>query len=33
MYGDIPLTGDAQADADILAFIKARQTVLKQGSN
>uniref|UniRef100_A0A8B9FYY4 Kinesin-like protein n=1 Tax=Amazona collaria TaxID=241587 RepID=A0A8B9FYY4_9PSIT len=30
----IPLTGDSQADADILAFIKARQSILqKKGSN
>lgn len=27
--GNIPLTGDAQADADILAFLKARQQILK----
>nr|XP_009475900.1 PREDICTED: kinesin-like protein KIF6 [Pelecanus crispus] len=31
----IPLTGDSQADADILAFIKARQNILqkKAGTN
>ncbi|XP_041351930.1 kinesin-like protein KIF6 [Gigantopelta aegis] len=28
--GDIPLTGDAKADADIMAFVKARQNLLKQ---
>lgn len=26
----IPLTGDSQADADILAFIKARQNILQK---
>ena len=28
--GSIKLTGDSRADADILAFIKARQTLLQQ---
>ena len=28
--GEIPLTGDAKADADIMAFVKARQNLLKQ---
>nr|KAG5696960.1 hypothetical protein BaRGS_008422 [Batillaria attramentaria] len=28
--GDIPLTGDPQADADIMAFIRARQNILQQ---
>ena len=27
--GSIPLTGDAQADADIMAFLRARQNILK----
>lgn len=26
----IPLTGDSQADADILAFMKARQNILQK---
>ncbi|KAK7483515.1 hypothetical protein BaRGS_00025189 [Batillaria attramentaria] len=30
--GDIPLTGDPQADADIMAFIRARQNILQQDS-
>lgn len=30
--GGIPLTGDAQADADIMAFVNARQNVLKQST-
>uniref|UniRef100_A0A8C3MSV1 Kinesin-like protein n=1 Tax=Geospiza parvula TaxID=87175 RepID=A0A8C3MSV1_GEOPR len=29
----IPLTGDSQADADILAFIKARQNILQKKEN
>ncbi|NWT17469.1 KIF6 protein, partial [Vireo altiloquus] len=29
----IPLTGDSQADADILAFIKARQNILQKKGN
>lgn len=28
---DIPLTGDAEADADILAFLKARQNAIQLG--
>ena len=28
--GGITLTGDPQADADILAFVNARQNILKQ---
>ncbi len=28
----IPLTGDAQADADIMAFLRARQNILKHGA-
>ena len=31
IFRDIPMTGDAQADADILAFLKARQTIVKNG--
>lgn len=31
--GSIKLTGDSRADADILAFIKARQTLLQQRGN
>ena len=31
--GSIPLTGDAQADADIMAFLKARQNVIKAGNH
>ena len=27
----LPLTGDAKADADIMAFVKARQNILRQG--
>ena len=29
--GDIALTGDAQADADIMAFLKARQNIQNIG--
>lgn len=29
--GNLPMTGDAKADADIMAFIKARQNLLRQG--
>ena len=28
--GSVKLTGDSRADADILAFIKARQNLLQQ---
>ncbi len=30
--GGIAMTGDAQADADIMAFLKARQNVLQKGT-
>ena len=29
--GSIPLTGDRKADADILAFYKARQKLIERG--
>lgn len=28
---NIPMTGDPKADADIMAFIKARQNILRKG--
>jgi len=28
---EIPLTGDAEADADIMAFVKARQAAMELG--
>ena len=31
--GSISLTGDAQADADIMAFLKARQKLAKFGKH
>lgn len=31
--GGIPLTGDPQVDADIMAFVRARQNILRQGKN
>lgn len=31
--GGLPLTGDAKADADIMAFVKARQNILRQAKD
>ncbi|CAC5410124.1 KIF6_9 [Mytilus coruscus] len=31
--GNLPMTGDAKADADIMAFIKARQNLLRQAQD
>lgn len=30
---NIPMTGDPKADADIMAFIKARQNILRKGKD
>ncbi|VDI64774.1 Hypothetical predicted protein [Mytilus galloprovincialis] len=31
--GNLPMTGDAKADADIMAFIKARQNLIRQAQD